>query len=128
MARILVVDDEKKVRQSVRVVLEGADHVVMEAVNGKQAEALLAQNRFDLVITDLIMPDKTGIELIMELNINYSEMKIIAMTGGGLDVYQNVKRESSAFFDTDDFLEKPFKLARLLQSVEDCLSGKTKRR
>ena len=68
MARILIVDDEKNIRLSLRRVLTNAGHETKEAENGKKADELLANNAFDLVITDIIMPVKDGTELIKDIN------------------------------------------------------------
>ena len=128
MAKILVVDDEKNVRGSIRMILNDANHEIMQAKNGIEADKLLAQNKFNLVITDIIMPDKEGIELIIGINKNFPEVKIIAMTGGRGVFNPRINLKAACLLGADDTLMKPFKPDALLQSVENCLSGKTKRR
>ena len=132
MSRILVVDDEEDVRHSIRFALESAGYDVFEAQNGLEADERLAENVFDVVITDMIMPEKEGFELIRDIKQNYPDVKIVAITGGGSkknlkgdiimgkdDILEFVNK-----FGADDTLQKPFKLAELLDSVENCLSDK----
>lgn len=126
MARILVVDDDEQLCDILQLTLKNAGHDVMQASNGNMADKLLAENTFDLVITDLIMPGKEGLELIMDLNKNFPELKLIAITGAGEKIDQRRHLRSAAMFGADDMLHKPFKNAILLKSVDDCLSGKTK--
>ena len=123
MARILLVDDEKAVREPLRIKLERAGHEVMEAGNGNEADELLAQNSFELVITDIIMPKKEGLELIRDLKKNFPNVKIIAITGGDRQINQKLNLESALQLGADDMLQKPFTLSTLLRSVKICLSG-----
>jgi len=80
MARILVVDDDDQIRTLLRVTLEREGHEVFEAPDGNVALSLYHQNPADLVITDIIMPEKEGIEMIMELRRSDPEV----MNGTGL--------------------------------------------
>ena len=133
MTRILVVDDEEDVRISLRVALEGAGYDIMEAENGLKADKILAENSFDLIITDIIMPDKEGFELIRDIKRNFSELKIIAITGGGIKkgvhgnniLDKDGILQNASMFGADDVLQKPFNRAELLKSVEVCLSDNT---
>jgi CheY-like chemotaxis protein len=77
-ARILVVDDEECVRSLLRHLLNDAGHAVVEASNGKEAIAKLQSEDVDLMITDLVMPEREGIETIMELRQRRPELGIIA--------------------------------------------------
>ena len=83
MERILVIEDDEMIAKMLRSVLEKAGYAVSEARNGK--EGLLAQQReaADLVITDLIMPEKEGLETILDLKKKYPLVKILAVSGGG---------------------------------------------
>lgn len=80
--RILVVDDEKPLRDILELTLNSDGFQVVTAANGNEAIELARMMRFDLVITDLIMPEKEGIETIMELRALAPGIKIIAMSGG----------------------------------------------
>ena len=81
--RILVVDDESVMRRVIRSVLEEAGYRVLLASDGKAALKLLGKHSVELVLTDLVMPEVEGIELIREISSRYTGTKIIAMSGGG---------------------------------------------
>ena len=80
-ARILVVDDEEGVRSLLRILLTDAGHEVLEAGNGREATEKLRSEAIDLMITDLVMPEREGIETILELHRTRPELGIIAMSG-----------------------------------------------
>ena len=82
MARILVVDDDKKTRKMLRYTLENAGYKVDEASNGNEAVALYRKEPADLVVLDIFMPEKDGIETTIELRRHYPDVKIIALSGG----------------------------------------------
>jgi CheY-like chemotaxis protein len=82
VATILVIDDEEMVRATLRLALEAAGHRVLEAGNGRDGLRLLETNPVDLTITDIIMPEKEGIETIIEIRRRQPEAKIIAISGG----------------------------------------------
>ena len=84
MKRVLVVDDEVPLRGTIREVLESGDFQVSEAGDGKEALELVEKVRPDLVIMDIIMPEKEGIETIFEIQRDYPEVNIVAISGGGL--------------------------------------------
>ncbi|MEI9977227.1 MAG: response regulator [Ignavibacteriota bacterium] len=81
VARILVVDDEESVRSLLRNMLTEAGHEVLEASNGREATERLRAEAVDLMVTDLVMPEREGIETIMELHRTRPELGIIAMSG-----------------------------------------------
>ncbi|MBF0550493.1 MAG: response regulator [Deltaproteobacteria bacterium] len=83
MAKILVVDDDIDFREMLCFSLRKDGFDVSEASDGNQAIKLVGSESVDLVITDLIMPNKEGVELIMELRRTMPGIKIIAMSGGG---------------------------------------------
>jgi len=83
MAKILVLDDEPSILLMIKKMLEKEGHEVAVALNGIEGMELFEQNRPDLVITDIIMPGKEGLETILELRKNHPELKIIAISGGG---------------------------------------------
>ena len=81
-SRILVVDDEPAVRQMLLQMLGRAGYEVDEAEDGAHAMKMLKQNPVDLVITDMIMPNKEGMVTIMEIRRDFPELKVIAISGG----------------------------------------------
>lgn len=85
MARILIIDDEPQIRSMLKLMLERDGYEVVEAVDGVEGISVYRQNPADLIITDLIMPNKDGIGMIIDLKKEFPEVKIIAMSGGGLN-------------------------------------------
>ncbi len=83
MKRILVVDDEDQVRAMLRETFERSGYEAVEATNGREALELYSENPADLVIIDIIMPQKEGIETITDLRKVYPDAKIFAISGGG---------------------------------------------
>jgi DNA-binding response OmpR family regulator len=83
MARILVIDDDRDVREMLRRILEHDGHEVIEASNGEAGVRLYRERPADVVITDIIMPEKEGIETIRDLRRENPQIKIIAISGGG---------------------------------------------
>lgn len=83
MSHILLVDDDELFRKMLRLTLVKMGHVVREARDGAEAVKFFEEEMPDLVMTDLIMPNKEGLETISELRERYPEVKIIAMSGGG---------------------------------------------
>jgi CheY-like chemotaxis protein len=79
--RILVVDDEDQMRTMIRQMLEKSGYEVTEARNGREAICRYRERPSDVVITDLIMPEKEGIETIMEFRHEHPDVKIIAISG-----------------------------------------------
>lgn len=114
---ILVVDDEEELRDLIRHVLERAGYTVSGARNGIEASQLLAQQAFTVVVTDMLMPDQDGLELIAELKSKYPTVKIVAMSGGGQigsDQYLSMAKG----FGADVLLRKPFTHQTLLAAVK----------
>lgn len=122
MAKILLIDDEKDLRQTLRLFLEHAGHAVVEAENGDEGIALHESEAPDLVITDLIMPGKEGIETILELRRHNATTPIIAISGGGrlelTDFLQAARKLGAAYT-----LKKPFRREQLLEAVDKALAG-----
>jgi CheY-like chemotaxis protein len=83
MAKILVLDDEPSILLMIKKMLEKAGYEVSVALNGKEGMKLFEKDQHDLVITDIIMPEKEGLETIFELRRLYPKLKIIAISGGG---------------------------------------------
>ena len=121
MARIMVVDDDAQIRNMLCKMLKREGHNVSDATNGVQAIRRYREEPTDLVITDIIMPDKEGIETIMELKRDYSDVKIIAISGGGRigpNSYLQLAKKCGAertFF-------KPFDRTELIQAINDLVS------
>src|SRR4051812_15420684 len=82
MPRIMLIDDDEPLRTMLRKTLERAGYEVEDAPNGNVGIKLYRQKPSELIITDLIMPEKEGLETIMELRREFRKVKIIAMSGG----------------------------------------------
>lgn len=122
MARILVIDDDQDVRILMRRSLEAADHQILEAGNGREGLTALANAPVDLVITDILMPEKEGIETISELRRGNPMLKILAISGGGrtgMVEFLNMAKK----FGANDSLMKPFRTAELLAKVQHLLNA-----
>lgn len=116
MAKILVVDDDMHIRELIRVFLEEAGMEVLEAADGLEALSMLAQERADLVIMDIMMPNMDGWELCHELQRDY-DMPLLMLTAKG-----ETKQILKGFeLGTDDYLVKPFEPAELVARVKALL-------
>ena len=120
MARILVIDDEELARFTLKEILQSNGHDVVEARNGNEGIAFQKANPFDLVITDIIMPEKEGVETIIEMRGDFPDLKIIGISGGGrtqnLDFLKLAKQ-----FGAARILAKPFDEEDLIKDVNELL-------
>lgn len=80
---ILVVDDEPAVREVMVIALKRAGHQVLGVADGEKASRSMREQPFDVVVTDLLMPERDGLELIREVRAHYPNIRIIATSGGG---------------------------------------------
>jgi CheY-like chemotaxis protein len=119
--RILVVDDNDQMRELLRLILETAGHEILEAANGKIALDLLKTTPAELVITDIIMPEMEGIDLIMTTRTRYPGIRIIAISGGG-KIDPNLCLNMAGKLGADRILRKPFGKSALLSMISDLFS------
>jgi CheY-like chemotaxis protein len=120
MPRILVIEDDDEVRELLESLLTRDGHVVATAVNGKQGVAAFLAEPFDLVITDIIMPEKDGIEAIMDLRRGRPDLKLIAISGGGRAEPENYLH-SAQLLGANRTLRKPFTNEAIIAAVNDLL-------
>jgi CheY-like chemotaxis protein len=120
MARILVVDDDASLRAVVQEILTQAGHDVETACNGEEACETFKRLPVDLLIIDILMPEKEGIQTITSLHRDYPGLRIIAMSGGG-QVSPIFYLEMAREFGADLTLQKPFGKAQILKAVEDLI-------
>ena len=116
MARILIIDDDVQILKMLRKTLEHEGHEVIDAANGNKGLRLYREDPTDLIITDIIMPEKEGIETIVELRREFPEVKIIAMSGGGhgeAESYLHMAKGLGA----QRTLTKPFGMEELLEAI-----------
>jgi two-component system response regulator (stage 0 sporulation protein F) len=113
MSRILVVDDEAAIRTLLRRKLEGTGHEVTEAENGAEAIALLRTTGFDLVLTDILMPERDGLEVLMFLQREQPDLPCVVLSSPSNHVYL----ESGRLMGAVDVLQKPFTLEQVAEVV-----------
>ena len=121
MAQILVIDDNDKFRELMRECLESEGYEVLVASDGKIGVELYREKHPDLVITDVIMPEKDGAEVIFDLQKEFPGIKMIVMTGGGgssSDAKAYLK-SIATFSDVKYTFEKPFAMDELLRAVKE---------
>ncbi len=124
MARILIIDDEPNLRSMLRRMLHQAGHQVSEAGNGAEGIDSYERDPPDLVITDIIMPIKEGIETIIALHRADPDLPIIAISGGGRSGGKDFL-SSAEKLGARHTLSKPFRGEQLLGAVSESLSGKS---
>ncbi len=123
MAHILLVDDEPLVRDALASALENKGHSVVKAANGLEGLKRFSERSFDLVVTDVIMPDMEGIGMIMEIRRKAPDTKIIAISGGGRTgniEFLKMARELGAMA----IMKKPIRLAEFYSLMDECLNRK----
>ncbi len=121
MARILVVDDDKLFLQFVRDSLQDVGHQVVEASGGLPAMEIVESEVFDLLIVDVVMPDKGGIETMIDAHALRNELPIIMVSGKvptNTDAFQRLVQK----FGAREVLSKPFDATTLLSAVNAALS------
>lgn len=122
MATILLVEDDDLVRDMLTQVLERASHKVLCAIDGEEATNLLKTEKPDIMVTDIIMPKKSGITLISEVKNRHPNMEIIAISGGG-------RLDPTGYLDLSETLgasvsfEKPIDNNALLMAIDLLLHG-----
>lgn len=120
--RILVVDDDPGVRMFVRRALEPEGYCVEEASDGAECLRRVRQSPPDLIILDLYMPEKDGLEVLRELRAIQPGSRLITMSGGG-PTYDMTILQSARFLGAPSALLKPFSVADLLDAVRRMLTS-----
>jgi CheY-like chemotaxis protein len=126
MARVLVIDDDNLIRATVRAILESAGHLVASTADGDVGLRQCISESFDLVVCDIFMPKKDGIETIRQLHRSCPHLPIIAMSGGpgGVNMTGHVDFLAVAKdLGAARTITKPFTRPMLLTLVEECLRG-----
>lgn len=118
MKKILIIDDDHHILLMIKKMLERAGFEVDLASNGNEGLELFKRIPADLVITDIIMPEKEGLETIREMKRLSSDLKIIAMSGGGKISADNYL-ETAKIFGASKVLQKPFSQKTMILAVTD---------
>ena len=121
-ARILVTDDDERLRQATADMLQEEGYVVAMARDGNELLRTYRKEPFDLVVCDVFMPGKDGLEIIGELLKEYPAAKIVAMSGGGQEGSLNFLKVA-LHLGAKDMLPKPFTRAKLMEVVKRVLAS-----
>ena len=121
MARVLIIDDDPALRAVLGDVCTRLGHDVSVAINGCEGLAKAREVSPDLVITDIVMPEKEGLETIRELRRDLPQIKIIAVSGGGQKVGSTDCLELAEFLGAELTLTKPFRLNDLRHALDTVL-------
>lgn len=121
MARILIIDDNAELRSMLRIALAGAGHQIEEAENGVVGLQRYKERPFDLIITDILMPEKEGFETIHELRAADPHVRIVAISGGLPNAHFDPLPLAS-LLGARRVLAKPFDIGELLNVVQEVLN------
>ena len=116
---LLVVDDEPHIRLLLRQAMEQCGYDVEEAADGQEAIRRLSETTFDLVIADILMPERDGLEVIIFLRKEHPNVKVIAVSAPGYDLFLR----SAKGLGAARVFQKPFKLADITSAAEELLGG-----
>ena len=116
MARILVADDSDEIREMLKKIIEMGQHeVIGEAENGQQAIKKFRELQPDVMLLDIAMPKKSGLEVLKELNEEFPNMKVIMITANGsTDVYFECIK-----YGAIGYIDKPFEMKELLDQIAE---------
>jgi len=121
MARILIIDDDLQIREMMEQMLQKEGYETISASDGQIAMKICWKNPADIVITDIIMPEKEGIETIVELKREFPGIKIIAMSGGGRIGPEHYLKMAKGLGASRTFT-KPVKREDILKAIKELLT------
>ena len=121
VTRVLIVDDDPDVRTSLGIVLRAMGYETLTAADGAQVLACIHAEHVDVLVTDVFMPERDGIEMIAQVRREFPGLKIIAMSGGGGRRKRADYLEVARRIGADATLSKPFDATRLLLALRDVL-------
>ena len=123
MKKILVIDDDIQLNEMICEILTFEGYEIKSAPNGMEGLKLFIKDRPDLVITDIYMPEKEGLETIMEIRQADKAIKILVISGGCPHLNMSELFAMSEMFGADAVLPKPFAIETLLGKIEALLVG-----
>ena len=123
MAHILVIDDEQNLREVLQKILTAEGHTVNTAENGKIGLELFKQDVYDLIITDIIMPEQDGYEVISAIRKKSPDPKIIAVTGGSRRMDVNDLMPTARCLGAEKVIAKPINYEALKLVVKELLES-----
>lgn len=122
MSCVLIIDDEESLRRLLRIMLERAGHTVLDAPDGRKGIALWHREPTEVVVTDLFMPEKDGIHVLLDMKHVARKPKIIVMSGGGEKGLLDWRADALAL-GADRVLVKPFDQRLFLGTIQEVLTG-----
>lgn len=124
MVKILVVDDEPSVCSMMVAMLEPDGYDMIAADSGVEAVDVCKEVPVDLIITDIVMPNKNGIDLIMQVKKEYPGIPVIAISGGGGIAGRFDYLEIAKLVGADNILKKPFEIEELRSAVSNVIKNR----
>jgi len=124
MAKILIIDDETAIAFMLKKMVERAGHVAEVAGNGNEGLQIFDEFHPDLLITDIVMPEKEGLEIIFDLRRKNPNLKIVAISGGGRFQYEGYLN-SAKHLGANMVFQKPLDLKEFMNSISKLLSEQT---
>jgi len=121
VARICLIEDDALIRKTLHKLLSNMDHFVATASNGKEGLALIQSRPFDIVVTDIIMPEMEGIELIRRIHETHPDLKVVAMSGGGRVGNMDFLKIAKSI-GADEIIYKPATKTDFINAIDRCLS------
>jgi DNA-binding response OmpR family regulator len=121
MKRILILEDDEQFQKLLETILKDAGYTVEAASDGKQGLKLLADKTFDLLITDIFMPENDGIGVLREIRNKQHGMKVISMSGGGRGVGPGEVLDVTEALGVDKSIQKPFTKKEFLPLVSELI-------
>ena len=122
MSRILVIDDDEVVNNMIRQLLQAAGYEAEGAPDGARGMRLMERGSFDLVVTDILMPEREGLETIHLIREKSAALPIIAISGGGRMSPEQCLTMAQ-YLGADYTFQKPFDHEAFLGAVRECLRG-----
>ena len=123
MKKIVIIDDDIQCNRMICRILENAGYEVRTAFNGVEGLKMVMQERPDLMITDLYMPEKEGLATIRELRQADEKIRILAISGGSLNINVADMLDAAEMFGADDIMAKPLHLETFLHKVNRLLNA-----
>jgi DNA-binding response OmpR family regulator len=117
---ILIVDDESEIREMLEMMLGNAGYETESVSNGEEAVNKFKEKNYDLLITDVVMPEKDGVAAMLELRSSLPGIKIIAMSGGGV-IPPETYLEVAAKLGASKTFTKPLNTRELLNAVKELI-------
>ena len=122
MAKILVIDDDPYCVSLLKIAFEQYGHTACTAINGKTGLQAACDEPFDLIITDVLMPEKDGLELIIELRKHKPDVKVIAISGGGVLRSEDCLKMAK-LFGAQHVMGKPLEINKLVQIANELIAS-----